>query len=409
MKLRPRSPSAPAVTREPFGTMPDGTAVDRYMLSSRSGIVVSLLTYGACLQQLWAPDRNGRSGNIALGFATLDGYVDHGGHYFGATVGRYANRIGGAAFTLDGVDVPAACQRRRRARCTAGRPASIVGSGRRRWARTAPRWSSATRARTGRGLPGRARGAGRLHARRRHAADRLRATTDRPTVVNLTNHTCWNLAGDGSGTIADHVLSLAASRYTPIDADLIPTGQIALVAGTPLDFRKPAPIGLRIRDASPSARLRPRLRPQLRARPRGGGVARQRARVWEPTSGRVLEVETTEPGVQLYSGNMLDGTLVGTSGRGLPSGRRLRARDPALPRLAEPAHLPVDGAAAGRAVHLYDDLPAGDVGRRDCRMTLSLADGLPPPLDGEWIVRVQLEDRLLQVHGLIFVSVVSSA
>ena len=130
--------------------MPDGTAVDRYTLSSRSGIVVSLLTYGACLQQLWAPDRNGRSANVALGFATLDGYVDHSGHYFGAIVGRYANRIGNADLHPRRGRRTGCLPTTARARCTAGRPALTVGSGRRCRARTAPRWSSATRARTGR-------------------------------------------------------------------------------------------------------------------------------------------------------------------------------------------------------------------------------------------------------------------
>ena len=320
MKLRPRSPSAPAVTREPFGTMPDGTAVDRYTLSSRSGIVVSLLTYGACLQQLWAPDRNGRSGNIALGFATLDGYVDHGGHYFGATVGRYANRIGGAAFTRDGVEyrLPANDG-------TSSLHGGPAGFDRRVWT-AAPGEDSAsvelryTSADGEMGYPG----ALAVRVVYTLAGDTLRidyeTTTDRPTVVNLTNHTCWNLAGDCSGTIADHVLSLAASRYTPIDADLIPTGQIALVAGTPLDFRKPAPIGLRIRDDHPQLVFAHGYDHNFVLDREEEGSLVNAARVWEPTSGRVLEVETTEPGVQLYSGNMLDGTLVGTSGRAYRQG-----------------------------------------------------------------------------------------
>ncbi len=307
------------LTSEPFGRAPDGTPVERYTLTSASGLTVSVLTWGACMQELWAPDRSGRRENVVLGFPGLDGYVDHGGHYFGATVGRYANRIGGAAFDLDGTAYR--LQANERTSSLHGGPS---GFDRRVWT-AAPREGASVELRytspdEEMGYPG----ALRVQVVYTLAEDALRieyeATTDRPTVVNLTNHTCWNLAGEGSGTIAGHVLSLAASRYTPIDADLIPTGEIAPVAGTPLDFREPAPIGLRIRDGHPQLVV-----------PRGydhnfvldreeQGSLVTAARVWEPASGRVLEVETTEPGVQLYSGNMLDGTLVGGSGRAYGQG-----------------------------------------------------------------------------------------
>ena len=354
----PDSPSAhAAVTSEPFGTTPDGTAVERYTpRRTPDGIAVSVITYGAAVQELWAPDRDGRRANVVLGFATLDGYVDHGGHYFGAIVGRYANRI------ADGDVHP---RRGRRTGCRANDGAELAarrsgaastgGSGRRRCraGRSASRSSSAGRARTGRwAIPGTLAVRGHLHARRRGSLRiDYRATTDRPTVVNLTNHACWNLAGEGSGTILDHVLELAADRYTPVDADLIPTGR----------DRSGRRDAARLRRARRrSARASEIRSPQLDVargydhnfvldREDGARSLVAAARVREPTSGRGLDVYTTEPGVQLYSGNILDGTLVGTSGRAVRAGRRLRARDPALPRLAEPAELSVDGAAAGRA------------------------------------------------------------
>ncbi len=307
------------VTREPFGRAPDGTAVERYTLTSAAGLSVSVITWGACVQELWAPDRDGRLENVVLGFADLEGYVAHEGHYFGATVGRYANRIGGAAFTLDGATF----------RLPANEGASSLHGGpagfdRRVWT-AAPGGGTSVELRYTSpdgemGYPGTLT----VQVAYTLAGHALRidyeATTDRPTIVNLTNHTCWNLAGEGSGTISDHVLALTASRYTPVDADLIPTGEIAPVAGTPLDFREPAAIGSRIRGGHPQLVFaRGYDHTWVLDRGQRGPLALA-ARVREPASGRTLEVETTEPGVQLYSGNFLDGTLIGTSGRAYRQG-----------------------------------------------------------------------------------------
>jgi aldose 1-epimerase len=306
---------APPVAREPFGTAPDGTAVDRYLLAGPSGIAVSLITYGARIQEFRAPDRDGRCANVALGFATLDGYLTDGGCTFGATVGRYANRIGGAAFTLDGLTYRLAANDG-----TSSLHGGPAGFDRRVWEASIGDGSSVELRYTSpdgeMGYPG------TLAVLLRYAlgADgSLRidyeATTDRPTVVNLTNHACWNLAGEGSGSICDHVLTLAASRYAPVDATLIPTGDLASVAGTPLDFREPTAIGARIREEHPqllAAHGYDHTFVLDRAEP---GALVPAARAWEPSSGRVLEVETTEPGVQLYSGNFFDGTLVGAGGR----------------------------------------------------------------------------------------------
>jgi aldose 1-epimerase len=309
------SRNGPPVAREPFGAAPDGTAVERYTLSGPNGIGVSVITYGACVQELWAPDRNGHQANIVLGFPTLDYYVAHAGLYFGATIGRYANRIAGAAFALDGVvyRLPA----NDGANSLHGGPA---GFDRRVWKAAVGAGASIelryTSADGEMGYPG-TLAVQVAYTLTDDGALRIdyAATTDRPTVVNLTNHTCWNLAGEGSGTICDHVLTLTARRYTPVDAALIPTGALAPVAGTPFDFTEPTPIGARIRDGHPQLVLAHGYDHNFvldRGPPAMPALA---ARVEEPVSGRRLEVLTTEPGLQLYSGNFLDGTLVGTSGR----------------------------------------------------------------------------------------------
>lgn len=308
------------MTREPFGTTPDGTAVDRYTLSSPSGIAVSLITYGASVQQLWAPDRDGRRANVVLGFPTLDGYVAHCGHYFGAIVGRCANRIAHAAFGLDGVTyrVPANDM-------SSSLHGGPEGFDRRVWEATvAPPASDGAGLELHRTSPAGEMGyPGTLEVEVTYTlseGDSLRidyrATTDAPTIVNLTNHACWNLAGEGSGPIHGHVLELAADRYTPVGPTLIPTGEIAPVAGTPLDFVEPAPIGARIRDGFRQLAIA-RGYDHNFVLEQGGDAATPvlAARVHDPGSGRGLEVYTTEPGIQLYSGNFLDGTLVGTSGR----------------------------------------------------------------------------------------------
>jgi len=315
----------PSIARQPFGTTPDGAAVDLYVLMS-AWLTVSVMTYGACIQQLWAPGRDGRRANVALGFPTLDGYVASRGHYFGATVGRFANRIAGGTFTLDGVTY--------RLPLNDG-PNSLhggtTGFDRRVWeAAVAP----PARDRVGLELDytspdGEMGYPGTLSVTVTYtlAHDSLRidyrATTDAPTIVNLTNHTCWNLAGEGTGTIEDHVLTLAADGYTAVDATLIPTGELAPVAGTPLDFTKPMPIGARIRDGFPQLEIAGGYDHNFALARRDSTSLVSAARVDEPTSGRRLEIATTEPGIQLYSGNKLDGTLVGPSGKAYRQGEGL--------------------------------------------------------------------------------------
>lgn len=309
--------AAISVTKEPFGSTRDGIAVDRYTLAS-GDLSVSLITLGASLQQLWAPDRYGDRDNVALGFASVDGYERHLGQHLGGTIGRYANRIAGGSFVLDGAA--------HRISCNDG-PNALHGGER---GFDSHVWTAAV-------LPGSAGAAGVVFSRTSPAGEmgfpgtlaaelvytleddavRLdyRATTDAPTVVNLTNHAYWNLAGEGSGTVLDHLLSVEADRFVAVDGALIPTGELASVAGTPLDFREPASFGSRIRADFDQLVL---ARGYDHTYVLDGGVTAQprlAARVHEPGSGRVLELLSTEPGLQVYSGNFLDGTIVGASGR----------------------------------------------------------------------------------------------
>ena len=179
------------------------------------------------------------------------------------------------------------------------------------------------------------------------------ATTDKPTIVNLTQHTYFNLAGHGSGDILGHVLRINADRYTPVDETLIPTGELASVDKTPFDFRQPTAIGARIRSEHPQIQFgRGYDHNWVLARP-GAGLSLA-ADVYEPKSGRTLQVRTTEPGVQFYAGNFLDGTITGKDGRVYQAAFRLLPRDATLPRLAQPADLPLDDASA------RGDLPFAD-------------------------------------------------
>lgn len=308
-----------SVTRDPFGTTREGAAVDRYTLESPAGVIVALITYGGTIQELWAPDSHGRRANVVLGFAALGDYEAHGDAHLGGIIGRYANRIAHGTFSLDG---------------TAYRlprndgPHSLHGGGKGFHVHV---WDAAVRPPAGdrvavalrrtspsgeMGYPGTldVEVTYTLFADGSLRVD-YRATADEPTVVNLTNHAVWNLAGEGSGTICDHVLTLAADRYTPFDATLIPTGEVAPVAGTPLDFVDPRPIGERIRDRFPQLAIARGYDHNFVLERGEAGSLTLAARVREPVSGRELEVHTTEPGIQLYSGNFLEGTLVGTSGR----------------------------------------------------------------------------------------------
>jgi aldose 1-epimerase len=304
------------ITKDLFGTLDDGTKVWRYTLTN-SRIRVRIITYGGIVQTIEVPDRRGRVTNVALGFATLDDYVasNNPGPYFGALIGRYANRIAKGTFTLDGVTHTLPIN---------NDPNSLHGGidsfDKKVWTPTTGKNSAGdptlrldlTSPDGDQGYPGTLRSTATYTVTDDSIRVDYRATTDKATVVNLTNHSYFNLAGEGTGDIYDHLMQLNANRYTPVDSTLIPTGQLAPVAGTPLDFTKPVAIGDRIRDNF--EQLVFGLGYDHNWVVNGSGF-RLAARVTEPTSGRVLSMFSDQPGIQFYSGNFLDGTLYGTSGR----------------------------------------------------------------------------------------------
>jgi aldose 1-epimerase len=305
--------SGPGISREAAGALPDGTAVDIFTLRNANGVEVRATTYGAIIMSLRVPDRQGKLDDIVLGFDDAAAYARQNPSYFGAVVGRYGNRIANGRFTLDGSTFTLA---------TNNGPNHLHGglkgfdkvNWRGEMLKNGVAFSYTSRDGE-EGYPGTlsARVAYTLTDRNELAIE-YEATTDKPTVVNLTQHSYFNLAGQGSRDVLGHVLQLDASRYTPVDATLIPTGEIAPVAGTPFDFQQPTPIGDRIDADHPQIKFGGGYDHNLVLNRTGEGLQRA-ARVVEPTTGRVLEVATTEPGVQFYAGNFLDGTLTGKQGR----------------------------------------------------------------------------------------------
>ena len=294
---------------------------ERHTLANDAGMAVTILSYGAIVQSLTVPDRDGSPANVVLGFGLdhLDDYRTKS-PYFGAIVGRYANRLANGRFTLAGetFSVP-----------VNNGPNSLHGGERGfdKQVYTARAFTAAEgpALELSRVSPDGEEGSpGALTYTVTYTLTNdntlridYRATTDAPTVINLSNHSYFNLAGEGSGAIGDHLLHLNASRFVPVDESLIPTGEIASVAGTPFDFTSAKPIGRDLRDGSDAQIVIGRGYDHTFVidRPDGDASLALVARVVEPTSGRVLEVHSTEPGVQFYSGNFLEGTVAGTSGK----------------------------------------------------------------------------------------------
>ena len=308
-------PAHPAgVERAPWGTLPDGREVEAFTLRA-GGMEARVGAYGGALLSLRVPDRAGRPGDVVLGFDRLEEYVADQA-YFGVVIGRYANRIGGARFRLDGQEhvLPA----NDGANHLHGGPGGFHKA---LWDAEPFREEGTTGVRLSRVSPDGEQGyPGTLHARvtyRLTPAHELvvdyAATADRATPVCLTQHTYFNLSADPAQDVLRHELQLFAERFTPVDGGLIPTGELAPVEGTVFDFRAPERIGARIEAPDPLLR-QGRGYDHNFVLGHAPGTLGLAARVHEPRSGRVLEVETTEPGMQFYSGNYLDGSVRGKGG-----------------------------------------------------------------------------------------------
>ncbi|HXL52884.1 MAG TPA: aldose epimerase family protein [Gemmatimonadales bacterium] len=304
------------VTRAPFGATPAGDAVDIFTLTNPHGLEVRAASYGGIIVSLLVPDRDGRRSDLVLGHDSLEEYL-RDSSYFGAIVGRYANRIADARFTVDGQTYRLAANDGRN-HLHGGR----TGFARVVW-RAAPfRTDHAAGVALSNSSPDGEEGyPGNLEARVTYTlTDRNElmvdssATTDKTTPVNLTQHTYFNLAGDGAGDVLGHLLRIDADLMTPVDEHLIPTGALAPVAGGPFDFRSLTRIGARITTDDEQLHRGRGYDHNFVLNRTGAGLVHA-AEVVEPTSGRTLDVHTTEPGLQLYSGNHLDGSVSGKAGR----------------------------------------------------------------------------------------------
>jgi aldose 1-epimerase len=306
------SPSQSNITKAPFGTMPDGREVSIYTLKNAKGAEARIMTYGGIVVSLKMPDRNGHFGDVVLGFDNLDDYIKKS-PYCGALIGRYGNRIAKGKFTLDGVEY----------NLPISNPPNSLHGGLKGFDKVL--WTAVPEqspqgpalrltylSKDGeQGYPGDL-SVTAIYTLTDDNSLRLdyTATADKDTVVNLTHHSYFNLRG--SGTILDYILYINADKFTPVDSTLIPTGELRPVDGTPFDFRTPTAIGARIGQDDEQLKF-------------GNGYdhnwiingprsLRLMARVSDPTSGRILEVYSTEPAMQFYSGNFLDGTLTGKGG-----------------------------------------------------------------------------------------------
>jgi aldose 1-epimerase len=302
-----------------YGTLSDGQAIEEYTLTNIHNVEVKIITYGGIITSIRVPDRSGNMSNIALGFDTLEKYETQN-PFFGAITGRYANRIAGGKFTLNDTTYNIQIN---------DGPNSLHGGDKGFDKRV---WSAKEIVQDGQqGLDlsrlsadGEENYPGNLDVTVTYLLTDenelridYRATTDSPTVVNLTNHSYFNLKGEGEGTIYDHIIMLNADGYTPTDANLIPTGIIEPVDGTPFDLRIPKVIGVGQRSSHEQI-LTAKGYDHNFVLNRDGlndGELGLASRVYEPTSGRIMEVYTTEPSIQFYAGNFIDATLVGTSGR----------------------------------------------------------------------------------------------
>ncbi len=303
------------VVRAPFGVLPSGDSVHVFTLTNGQGVELRAIDYGALVISLRTPDRDGTLGDIVLGYDSIDGYLKST-PYFGALVGRYANRIAKGQFTLDGATY----------RLAVNNGPNALHGGLKGFDKVM--WRAATKddstgvgvvfsytSKDGEeGYPGtvNVQVTYSLTDRDEFTIDYL-ATTDKATPINLTQHSYFNLAGEGSGDVLGQVVTIDADRYTPIDTTMIPTGAIDSVAGTPLDLRHGVAIGAHIDEPFPQLKYAGGYDHNFVINRSGPGLVHA-ARVVDPKSGRTLDVATTEPGIQFYTGNFLDGTITGKGG-----------------------------------------------------------------------------------------------
>ncbi len=316
------SAQAATATRSAFGALSDGTKVEAVTLTNGAGMSAKIMTLGAALQSLIVPDKAGRKDDVVLGYDTAQEYLTRP-NYFGVSVGRYANRIAKGKFSLDGKAYTLA---------TNDGPNSLHGGPRgfdkRVWridsvasgadAKVVMSYVSADGEE---GFPGELKVTA-TYSLNEQSELRLeyRATTSKPTVLNLTNHSYFNLSGNNARDVMGNLVTLHAARYTPVDATLIPTGERRAVAGTPFDFRNPHRVGDRIRDAKDQQIRFGRGYDHNYIVDGAAGTLRPAAVVSDPVSGRTMEMSVTAPGIQFYTGNFMDGTFFGKSGRAYRQG-----------------------------------------------------------------------------------------
>ncbi|MBB3104465.1 aldose epimerase family protein [Azomonas macrocytogenes] len=313
------SQAAEPLQQAPYGTTTDGQEVSQYTLKNTHGIVVKFISYGGILTDINTPDRQGKLANIALGFSSLKDYEQHNGSiHFGSLIGRYANRIAAGRFTLNGQTYQLPINNA--PNTLHGGPDSFDAKVWSVQPVNVPDGVGAELTYVSKdgenGFPG------TLTTHVRYILDdsdalhiQYSATTDRDTVVNLTNHSYFNLAGEGSGSVEHQIIEIAASRYTPTDATSIPTGELAPVDGTPFDLRQPIPIGKSLRSSHQQMLWGHGYDHNFVLDNGGKDKPGFAARVIDPKSGRVLEVHTTQPGLQFYTANFLDGSVAGSTGK----------------------------------------------------------------------------------------------
>ena len=370
-----------SITSSPFGNLPmgvpnipdGGAAVTKYTLSNKRGMTVSILDYGGIIQSLYVPDSRGHEANVTLGFANIDGYTNaaylKSNPYFGAIIGRYGNRIANGKFSIPAqngfpASGPFTVDINNGANTLHG---GFTGYDKEMWKATPvpPSHGSVGLTLTGirsgtagegcnpalnqgvgsppntctTGYPGNLKVSVTFTLNNQNQLSfHYVATTDAPTVVNLTNHSYWNLSGEGSGTINDHLLQINANGFTPVDSGLIPTGVIQPVAGTPFDFTRFHAIGERLRGNDQQLVFgRGYDHNFVLNNPHPGNLA---AQLFDPASGRLLTILTDQPGLQFYSGNFLDGTLYGTSGRQYRQGDGLALETQHFPDSPNHANFP---------------------------------------------------------------------